>query len=411
VRIFRSILLFSLLSGLGCVQRAELPRGGITSEPIPRDVELVASSPSEVPPSRGDLRDAWEVWPKMIDGAQSTLAIAQLYVSEADRPSRLTPVIEAIERAAARDVEVRLLADGLFATKYPDVLDRLRKRRVTVRTIAAEKHYGGVMHAKYFVVDGRDAFIGSQNFDWRSLEHTYEIGARVRSPEIGRALLEVFDVDWRLAAGEPMQRPAGAPPPAMPGARLVASPKGWLPREDDFELDAIVSMLRAARRDVRVHVLLYSTQMRDKSSFTVLDEALRDAAKRGVHVRLLVSDWSTKPGSHERASLDALSSAGIDMRVVTIPEHSSGPIPFARVVHAKFLVVDEDDVWLGSSNWEGDYFLKTRDVGLVLHGRAPAERLASSFDAWWSSRYAAPIASPAPLAPGAPPSSSGPAPR
>ena len=37
---------------------------------------------------------------------------------------------------------------------------------------------GGVLHAKYFIVDDRDAFFGSQNFDWRALEHNYELGAR-----------------------------------------------------------------------------------------------------------------------------------------------------------------------------------------------------------------------------------------
>jgi hypothetical protein len=29
----------------------------------------------------------------------------------------------------------------------------------------------GVLHAKYFVVDGREAYLGSQNFDWRALAH------------------------------------------------------------------------------------------------------------------------------------------------------------------------------------------------------------------------------------------------
>ena len=54
----------------------------------------------------------------------------------------------------------------------------------------------GVLHAKYFVVDGRDAYLGSQNFDYRSLEHIFEIGVHTDSPAVATGLERVFESDW-----------------------------------------------------------------------------------------------------------------------------------------------------------------------------------------------------------------------
>lgn len=363
------------------------PRSGSAVPEKRAFAELVETVPVEVPLNRADVPDTADVWPQMIDGAKRSLAIAQFYASEAEgTTSALTPVVGAVLRAAARGVRVRFLADALFASKYPAVLEDLRGHAVEVRTIDASKHYGGVMHAKYFVVDDDECFVGSQNFDWRSLAHTYELGVRMRSPGDARAVREIFDYDWALAGGDP--RPA----PAAGASSIVASPKGWLAR-DNFELDAILDLLAKAREEACIHVLLYSTQMRDKSTFTLLDDALRATKKRGVRIRMLVSDWSSKPGSHERASIESLAAAGIEIRVVTIPKWSGGEIPFARVAHAKFLVVDGAAAWLGSSNWEGDYFLKTRNVGVVLRGGSIPRTLASSFDAWWASPYAAALTS------------------
>lgn len=45
---------------------------------------------------------------------------------------------------------------------------------------------GGVQHAKYF---------GSQNFDWRAIEHIQELGLRVRVPEVVQALGALFEYD------------------------------------------------------------------------------------------------------------------------------------------------------------------------------------------------------------------------
>lgn len=377
-------------------------------------VELVESVPVETSLDHPDVRDAPDVWLEMIDRATTSLDFAEFYASEADpahlATSKLAPVVAAIERAAARGVKVRFLADASFVSKYPETLDRLRAAKVDVRAIDVSKLSGGILHAKYFVVDGAESFLGSQNFDWRALAHIFEMGVRIRSRDLAGALGDVFETDWALAA-------PGAPPstrvhahdahPIVASDRsritFTASPKGWLPDEGTWDLPRLVSAIDAAKQLVDVQLLTYAANNRDGSPFTTLDDALRRAAARGVKIRLLVSHWGAKPGSHARTSIDALANVpNVEVRVITIPPWSGGDIPFARVSHAKYAVFDRGAVaWVGTSNWEGDYFTRTRNVGVFLEGGRAAPRLEGIFDGAWVSAYASAL----------PASSTDPAPR
>jgi len=382
-------------TGAGAVQAAGRPLVSVT---------LVESAPVETTLDHPDVPNASEIWPAMIAGARRTIDFAEFYASEADTEallaqSRLAPVVTAIEAALARGVKVRFLADAKFAKTYPATLERLGADGATVRLLDEARFAGGVLHAKYFVVDGEDAFVGSQNFDWRSLAHIFEMGVRVRSAAFAGALLDVFDTDWELAGGAVATTRVHAH--AVVGdlatatgehLEFAASPRAWLPDEAEWELPKMVAAIDAARRSVDVETLTYKTHSRDGSAFPDLDDALRRAAARGVRVRLLVADWSTKPGSEGRKALEALAAvAHVEVRVLKIPPWSGGDIPFARVAHAKYMVVDGARAWVGTSNWEGDYFTASRNVAVLVTGGGLPPRLDSIFDSNYQSPYATPL--------------------
>lgn len=415
------------------------PASGVRVARRDAEIELVESVPIETTLDHADVRDTVDVWPELIDRATHTLDFSQFYASDMDgdeaKTSRLAPVVAAIERASSRNVRVRFLADASFAEKYPATLERLRKSNADVRTIDAKERYGGVQHSKYFVVDGVESFVGSQNFDWRALTHIQEIGVRIRSVDIARELLDVFEVDWALAttahrqgapspteqsksavvgSGEkspsrdanaaievPARRRAGAtssdPVKTTGGERvsLYASPKGWLPDASRWDLPKLVAMIDGARASVNLQVMKFSTVDRDGGPFTTLASALRRAAARGARVRLLVSHWGARLDTTARHSVDELSALpNVDVRVMTIPPWSGGDVPFARVAHAKYMLVDDGVAWIGTSNWEGDYFYKSRNVSVVVEGGELVTRLGRVFENGWSSPHTAPLAPP-----------------
>ncbi len=303
------------------------------------EVELVESTPVETALAPSTLPDTQQVWVAMIDRAQRSLDVEQFYL--ANRPGgRFEPVVQALERAVDRGLRLRLLVDAGFAEEYPETLARLGQR-AAVRRVDMAPHMGGVQHAKYFIVDDCELYLGSANFDWRSLEHIHELGLRIRSPQLAAALGEVFAFDWQLAGG---QDPAAGRsqtwdrfPIALDGelqVRPAFSPTGWLPDQRSWDLPQLEAIIDGAERSVRVQLLTYSAHFRDGSPFPTLDAALRRAAGRGVAVQLMVSNWQQRPGRIE--DLQALvRSAAVESKLLTIPEHGSGFTPFARVLHAK----------------------------------------------------------------------------
>ncbi len=386
------VALLPLALPLACATPA---RRALPPELESAELLLVESSPVETTLDHADIPDAWDVWPQMVDGATTTLDLAQFYVSNAPG-SRLETVVRAIEAAAERGVRVRLLAEEKFSKTYPETMERLAKRPgIEVRRLDTATSMGGVLHAKYFLVDGREAYLGSQNFDWRSLEHIQELGLRVRVPGVVRALTDVFEQDWALAGGEaPPAKDTAARGPfetkyAEGSVRVTPalSPQGYLPDEETWDLPRLVRLIDGAERSVRVQLLTYKAKGRDGRPFPDLEEALKRAAARGVKVELLVADWSKRQGTIE--GLQALHAPpGLTVKLVTIPQWSGGHIPFARVVHAKYLVVDGTSAWLGTSNWERDYFTQSRNVGVVVEGAAFASQLERFFTDTWTSAYA-----------------------
>jgi phosphatidylserine/phosphatidylglycerophosphate/cardiolipin synthase-like enzyme len=349
-------------------------------------VALVESVPSETMLGSEDIDDTHDVWLAMIDGATRAIDVGQFYAAGRPGSDRFDDVVAALERARGRGVKVRVLVDRLFAAEYRQSLEELG-RVATVRTTDA--WHPGVHHAKYLVVDARDAYLGSANLDWRSLEHIHEIGVRVGSKHVGAELADLFERDWRRAEG------AGANwgdarwnvVPLLGGGslRLVASPEGALPDPTAFELDALIEALSRAEQRAAIQLLDYDAAYRDGRPFVALDAAIREAAGRGVRIRILTSHWQAT----HMAAVQALHAIeNVEVALLTVPPARAGFIPFARVAHAKYAAFDGAWAWIGSSNWKGDYFHTGRNVGVVLEGSPLVAQLEGIFGKLWLSGLA-----------------------
>lgn len=357
-------------------------------------LELVETFPVETVLDNPDLPEAHDVWLAMIESARVSLDFAEFYASNSPE-GRLEPIVRAIEAAAGRGVRVRFLAENNFYSVYPETLDRLAGHsNVEVRRDSTRSESGGVLHAKYFIVDGQETYLGSQNFDWRALEHIQELGLRVRERTVVEWMIAVFERDWLSAGGDrglvphptgPITKVLG--PDGQAQVTPVFSPTGPTVSATLWDLPRIVRLIDDAQQSVRVQLLTYRASDRDGTYFPDLENALRGAAARGVQVQMLLADWCKRNGTIEGLqSLQCL--PNLDVRLVTIPEWSGGFIPFARVVHAKYMVVDGRSAWLGTSNWERDYFYNSRNVGVIVEGGDIPARLDAFFVRTWSSDYA-----------------------
>jgi phosphatidylserine/phosphatidylglycerophosphate/cardiolipin synthase-like enzyme len=66
-------------------------------------------------------------------------------------------------------------------------------------------------------------------------------------------------------------------------------------------------------------------------------------------------------------------------------------MPFARVEHAKYMVVDGERMWLGTANWGPGYFLQSRNLGLAIDNRPLASQARAVFEASWTAPSAAAV--------------------
>ena len=353
--------------------------------------------PVETVLDRPAVPDARDVWPDMIASAKTSLDIEVFYMSaDPERPDALDPVLAEVAAAADRGVRVRLIADKGFYRTYPDWVDEIDALPgAEARLLDAREIWGGVQHAKFFVVDGRTAFVGSQNWDYRALEHIHELGARLFGLAPAGAIQAVFDWDWALAGGDtPPQTTVDAGPWRLgvrgggeATVRLAASPPDGLPPGLPHDEPLLVELIDRARHELRLHLLSYNPSGRDGRYYEVLENALRRAACRGVSVRIILSNWSKRrymlPYVKGLALLET-----VEVRFTNIPPWSGGFVPFARVEHPKYMVVDGEAAWLGTSNWGRGYFHDSRNLSLFCEGEALAGPMSDWFETSWSSPYA-----------------------
>jgi putative cardiolipin synthase len=131
-----------------------------------------------------------------------------------------------------RGVHVRILTNSLASTDMPIVHSGYQKYRepmledgielFEVRPVPGKPEPGGsgkshgnasggqfALHAKIFVLDRRWLFVGSMNFDRRSLRLNTELGVLIDSPELARQVLARFDA---------IAQPANSYVPTLAGA-------------------------------------------------------------------------------------------------------------------------------------------------------------------------------------------------
>ena len=285
----------------------------------------------------------WELLLQDIAGARQTIDL-EYYLLADDASGRM--IRDALEEKAREGVRVRLLIENVTNFSMRKAYYRqMEASGIEVRYFTDPDAYlWNVLpdfnfrdHRKIVVIDRHIGYLGGMNLadryrlDWRDTH------LRLEGPAV-QQLEQVFLANWRLAGGEDIGGQPQNAAPAMPSelssdrcdsVEIVAGSPHYL-----AFLSRYCQMLAGAQDYVYLQTPYFCPPQK-------LVEALKQAAGRGIDVRLLVprkTDHLTLTAAN-RSFFSELLQAG-----VKVYEYQP------RFDHSKTVVCDDCLTWIGSTN-------------------------------------------------------------
>ncbi len=343
-------------------------------------------------------RGSYALMREVIQGAEGSIR-GSVYMLTS--PSIARDLADALDRG----VDMHLLVDGSPVGGLPDeertILQGLVDRGAEVHTLRSTETFRrryDALHAKTLVVDGGTVVVGSEN--WARSSHPPGGGRgnrgwvlAVHNATLAQAVGDLLRADANATRpdvhpvpGDPSDPFPPRPltrPPAPPEDIELSNASVALVVSPDNALMQVRDLLRAAERTVRLELLSLDPSWGEGWGPLVTD--LVDAAHRGVHVRVLLDGTYTDPatGAPRNAPARDLLNQVADDRELPLEARILQGDRFLKV-HSKGLVVDGEQVLVGSMNWGPSGFLGNREVGLVVEDPRVAGIYQRGFDAlWW----------------------------
>lgn len=347
--------------------------------PFLAPLNRLARSTTIIPTLSGNtvdlLDDADQFLPALIDAINTAEKSISLLFYIDSPGARIDHVHDALARAAARGVHVRLLVDAVGSKpllESPAALAHLRTHGVDIRLALPVRFPRQLFarvdlrnHRKLAVFDSRVAFTGSMNLaDPAVFKKSANVGpwvdimARVQGPAV-HALDLLFALDWCVESDDETLHTERPENPATPGpvpVQVVSSGPG----DDPDDLRRVLLQCIFEARDELVISTPYFVP--DDTMLT----ALTTAALRGVSVTLIVPDrvdsklvrWAS------RSYYDDLLRAGVRIRHFT-----------PGLLHAKTAVVDRRLALIGSANMDRRSLWINFELSILAHDADTAARL------------------------------------
>ncbi len=314
------------------------------------------------------LENGENAFPQMlaaINGAERTVWLAT-YIFETDPVGQ--QFIQALQAAAARGVQLRVLVDGVGEWySWPHVVPELRRAGVETRRFLPPRLFPPRLslnmrnHRKLLLVDGHTGFLGGMNLGGREVgksgtRRMADLHFQARGPVV-RQLGEAFQIDWQFAAGEALVVPEGPGDCGECLCRVITDG----PDEDN---DKLLLVMLGAVSMAREQLLIMTPYFIPPPE---LSSALQSAALRGVEVTLVLPersnlryvDWAC------RRWLKPLIERGVRVYLQ--------PPPFA---HTKLLVMDGRYAQIGSANLDARSLRLNFEIAMEVYDAAACDGLA-----------------------------------
>lgn len=322
-----------------------------------------------------------------IEQARSYVFVESFIFEEAVEGDRRLSAL--LKQAAARGVRIYVIYDAVGSlTTDKEFLAGLERAEVTLCEFnplnPLDDRFSGVNqrdHRKIVVVDGAEAFAGGVNFS-----HAYRIASR-QAKGSGLSKQQAIDQGWRDThvglrgtAAKQLEslfrdtwsrgRCGGELPPFSPAAvrggdtlvQVVAS----TPADQQNVIYAtLLSVITYAQKSIDITMAYFVPD-------DALEGALRDAAKRGVKVRMILPSYSDFSGVFYagRAHYDELLESGVEIYELE-----------TAFLHSKSIVVD--GIWssIGSTNFDWRSFVHNDEISVCVIDRGFARQMNDAFAA------------------------------
>jgi cardiolipin synthase A/B len=320
------------------------------------------------------LNNGDEIFPAMtraIREARHTVNL-ESYIFKNDRAGEI--IAAALIDAARRGVEVRVLVDGTGSKFSGPILDRMRQagaKAFKFHPIRPWSLYkiGHRTHRKILVVDGVVSFTGGFCIaekwlgDARNPKEWRDMMVEARGP-VSAQMQAIFSEDWTYTTGEILAGDKFYP--AIPPAGDVAAQAIKVSRGDSSSLAAMLYFvaIQSARKSIHIQNAYFvpTRQIR---------QALMDAARRGVEVRIMV------PGRHMDQPLVRMASrrhyGELLQAGVRIFEYNR------TMMHNKDAVIDGIFSIIGSINFDARSTRENAEESLAFYDRDFGARMEATF--------------------------------
>jgi cardiolipin synthase len=357
--------------------------------------EAVAGSPLTTDNAVEVLRDGDQTFAAIgaaISAARETLnleyyTIEDVTLKTADGNART--LADMLVAKLQQGVAVNIIYDGYGSIETPAVFfDRLRKAGAKVVDFhPIDPNPINVIngndrdHRKILVADGRIAVIGGVNLS-KSYEskspgsddgeqqdpksglpvHWRDTSVRIEGPAVAE-IQKLFFAHWREEGGVALDEAPYFPKQQAKGHHVVRVIGSTPKQEISRYYVTLISALRTAESKIWISNAYFVPTPEEK-------EALIEAAKRGVDVRLLLPEKSDAEQAVEaaRSHYSDLLDAGV--KIYEIQD---------AVLHSKTVVID--GVWsaIGSSNFDHRSVLFNDEIDAVVIGKKTADDLEAIF--------------------------------
>ncbi len=316
----------AIVVSLGLVAENDKP-----STPVPATAEQHPAAPSAIEGVYVLPDDGAAPLIEELDAARSTISIEIYLLTDDD-------VLASLFRARDRGVTVRvLLEEDPYggSNQQPQVFDTLTEGGIQVRWNTAAKRFS---HIKLIVIDQQVALIMNLNLTYSALTKNRELAVITTDPDLVDHASRIFENDWQGKDGD------------IPGP-LTLSP--------DTSRSTIIGLIDSAESTLDI----YAEVITD----TEFVSAVQQAIDRGVQVRIIMTQ------SYGQNMLDEpvgeLVRHGAELHTLASP-----------YIHAKLIMVDGKQAFIGSQNYTSTSLDQNREVGVVISGPSNLERLRRVFD-------------------------------